>query len=215
MGTRRDSSLSLEIYIAYTLAASLVLVIPGPTIIFVMSQAVTHGRWTVPPLVAGVTLGDLTAMTFSLFGLGAVLASSSLLFTLLKWLGAVYLIFLGVKLLRSRPSETYVHKTKRSASKISLFKQVYIVTALNPKSILFFVAFMPQFVVRGGNQFLQLVVLGATFLVLAAFNASLYGIFAGQLSEIMANRKIKRFFDLLAGCALLGAGIFTAFWGRP
>jgi threonine/homoserine/homoserine lactone efflux protein len=93
----------LETWIAYVIAASIVLVIPGPTIILVTSQAIAHGRWAVLPLAAGVTVGDFTAMTLSLLGLGAILAASAALFSFLKWVGAIYLVFLGVKLYSSLP----------------------------------------------------------------------------------------------------------------
>ena len=92
--------MSIEIWIAFTLAAMVVLIVPGPTIILVISQAIAHGRRAVVPLTAGVTLGDFTAMTVSLLGLGAILASSAALFSMLKWIGAAYLIYLGIKLWR-------------------------------------------------------------------------------------------------------------------
>ncbi len=83
--------MGLEIWMAYIVAAEIILVIPGPTIILVISQAITHGRRSVVPLVAGVTCGDATAMIFSLLGLGTIMAASAMLFTLTKWAGAVYL----------------------------------------------------------------------------------------------------------------------------
>jgi len=87
--------MSLEVYIGFVLASSLILIIPGPTIILVVSQAIAHGKKSVTPLVAGVVAGDFTAMTMSLLGLGALLAASAELFALLKWIGALYLIYLG------------------------------------------------------------------------------------------------------------------------
>jgi threonine/homoserine/homoserine lactone efflux protein len=90
--------MSLEIYITYFFATTLILVIPGPTIILVVSQAVTHGRKSVVPLVVGVVFGDFTAMTLSLLGLGAIMSASATLFTLFKWIGALYLLYLGINL---------------------------------------------------------------------------------------------------------------------
>ena len=92
--------MNLETYGTFVIAAMIVLVIPGPTIILVISQSAGHGRRAVLPLAAGVTLGDFTAMALSLLGLGAVLAASAALFTILKWIGALYLIYLGIKLCR-------------------------------------------------------------------------------------------------------------------
>ena len=93
----------VEIWIPFALATTLILIIPGPTIILVISQAVTHGRKSVVPLVAGVILGDFTAMTLSLLGLGALLSASAALFSAFKWIGAIYLIYLGIKLWKLNP----------------------------------------------------------------------------------------------------------------
>jgi threonine/homoserine/homoserine lactone efflux protein len=202
--------MNIEIWIAFALAASVLLIIPGPTILLVISQAIAHGRRAVLPLAVGVTLGDLTAMAFSLLGLGAVLASSAALFSVLKWIGSLYLIYLGIKLWRSHPEKAEVRLSASKSSSLSLFKSAYIVTALNPKSIAFFVAFMPQFVSAQHATMPQLVVLGVTFLLLAGINAALYAFFAGQLRDTMQNTKVRRWFDFGGGSALIGAGIFTA-----
>ena len=98
--------MSLEVWITYILATTLILVIPGPTIILVISQAVTHGRKSVTPLVAGVVFGDFTAMTLSLLGLGAIMTASAALFSVFKWIGAFYLLYLGLKLLRSNTKDS-------------------------------------------------------------------------------------------------------------
>ena len=95
--------MSLEMWITYIFATTLILIIPGPTIILVVSQAVTHGRKAVVPLATGVVFGDFTAMTLSLLGLGAIMTASAGLFTIFKWIGALYLMFLGIKMWRAHP----------------------------------------------------------------------------------------------------------------
>ena len=202
--------MALELWLTFVLAAGIILVIPGPTIILVISQAVAHGRKSVAPLVGGVLLGDFTAMTLSLLGLGAVLAASAAVFSLLKWVGALYLIFLGVKLWRTHPENGAAAAAVAAASTSALFRRSYIVTALNPKSIAFFVAFLPQFVDPGRAAFTQLAILGATFLTLAGVNAALYGLFAGQLRETIRKPLVQRWFNRCGATALIGAGIFTA-----
>ena len=97
--------MNMELWVPFVLAATLILIIPGPTILLVISQALAHGRKSVVPLVAGVIFGDFTAMTLSLLGLGAILSASASLFTILKWIGALYLIYLGIKLWRSNPED--------------------------------------------------------------------------------------------------------------
>jgi threonine/homoserine/homoserine lactone efflux protein len=201
----------MELWIPFVVATTLILVIPGPTIILVISQSVTHGRKSVIPLVTGVLLGDFTAMTFSLLGLGTLLSASATLFTLFKWAGALYLIYLGIQMLRSAPGSIHSSgSTQMNASAAALFKRSYIVTALNPKSIAFFVAFLPQFIAPAKPLFAQLALLGSTFLILATINAALYAFFAGQLSEYIQKGKIRKWFNRLGGSALVGAGLITA-----
>jgi len=202
--------MSLEFWLAFVLAATIILVIPGPTIILVVSQAIAHGRRAVIPLVVGVTLGDFTAMTLSVLGLGAILSASATLFSVLKWIGAVYLIYRGIKLWRSNPENREISLSNASASNRVLFRSSFIVTALNPKSIAFFVAFLPQFINPQNQTFPQLLILGTTFLSLATINAALYAIFAGQLRDTMQNTKVRRWFNRCGGSALIGAGVFTA-----
>lgn len=201
--------MSLELWIAFVIAASIILVVPGPTVILVISRAIAHGRRAVIPLVIGVTLGDFTAMTLSLLGLGAILASSAALFSVLKWIGAVYLIYLGIKLWRSNSGKHEISFAAANQNS-SLFKSAFIVTALNPKSIAFFVAFLPQFINPQGKTVPQLLLLGATFLLLATINATLYAVFAGRLRDTMQNSRARRWFNRCGGTALIGAGILTA-----
>jgi threonine/homoserine/homoserine lactone efflux protein len=117
-----EDFVSIEIWVTFVLAAMVLLIIPGPTIILVISQAIAHGRRAVLPLVVGVTLGDFTAMTLSLLGLGAILASSAALFSVLKWIGVVYLIYLGIKLWRSNPEKHEIRLSATRTSRKSLFE---------------------------------------------------------------------------------------------
>jgi len=202
--------MSMDIWIGFAVAAFIILIIPGPTILLVVSQAITHGRTSVAPLVAGVVCGDFTAMTLSLIGMGAILSASAALFTVLKWIGAVYLFYLGIRLWGSDPATRAAGAPPGAMPRGDLFRSSFVVTALNPKSIAFFVAFLPQFIDPANPSAAQFTVLGATFLSLAAINAALYALFAGHLRDTMRNRNVRRWFNRLGGGALIGAGIFTA-----
>lgn len=202
--------MSIEVYITFVLASAVILVIPGPTILLVVSQAIAHGGRSVAPLVAGVVLGDFTAMTLSLLGLGALLSASAALFTVLKWIGVVYLFYLGLKLWRADPSDDAPSSIAWASSGRKLFKSAFVVTALNPKSIAFFVAFLPQFVSLQEPSLTQLVILEATFVSLAGINAALYAIFAGRLRDQMQSLKVRRWFNRCGAGALMGAGALTA-----
>lgn len=202
--------MNIESYIPFVLATTLILVIPGPTIILVISQAVAHGRKSVVPLVVGVLLGDFIAMTCSLLGLGVILSTSAALFSIFKWIGALYLLYLGVQLWKSSPEKDTARSSAKKASAKSLFQSSFIVTALNPKSIAFFVAFLPQFIDPSQPTISQLTLLGGTFLILAVLNAALYAMFAGQLRQHIKKDRVRKWFNRCGSCALIGAGIITA-----
>jgi threonine/homoserine/homoserine lactone efflux protein len=202
--------MSIELWLAFAIAAGIILVIPGPTILLVIGQAGTHGRASVVPLVAGVLCGDALAMTLSLAGLGTLMAASALLFSVLKWIGAVYLIYLGIQQWRRQGVVPPAGGAPAAAPAGILWRRAFIVTALNPKSIAFFVAFLPQFVVTGVPVLPQLTLLGATFLVLATVNAALYAVFAGQLRDTLRQGRVHRWFHRCGAGALIGAGLLTA-----
>lgn len=201
--------MTLQTWLSFVITAGIILLIPGPTILAVISRSLAHGRRAVVPLVIGVTLGDLTAMTCSLAGLGVILAASAELFTALKLLGALYLVYVGVKLWRtgSLPAGA---STERADSNKSLFFDLYVITALNPKSIAFFIAFLPQFVVASEKTLPQLFVLGGTFLFLAAVNAACYALFAGRFGDKVQHAGTRQWLDRIGGAVLISAGIAAA-----
>jgi threonine/homoserine/homoserine lactone efflux protein len=172
--------MSFEHWFAFAAASAVLLAIPGPTILLVISYAIGHGRKVAGATVAGVALGDFTAMTASMLGLGALLATSAAIFTALKWIGAAYLVWLGVKLWRAPVGDEAGITGEASPAErpLRIFLHAYAVTALNPKSILFFVAFLPQFLDLSRPLFAQMVIFEATFLTLATANATLYACLA-------------------------------------
>ncbi len=138
--------MSIETWLAFTAASAILLVIPGPTVLLVVSYALGQGWRTALPMAVGVALGDFTAMTLSLLGLGALLAASATVFTVLKWLGAAYLVYLGVKLWRAGGTPRRDSPAPMSRRPLKMLAHAFLVTALNPKSLTFFVAFLPQFI---------------------------------------------------------------------
>ena len=172
--------MSTELWFAFVAASVVLLIIPGPTILTVISYALAHGRRATVPLVAAVALGDSTALVVSLLGLGALLTTAALWFTVLKWAGSLYLLYLGVQLLRAGVSSAELGTATVPDSRRRLFANTSVVTALNPKSIVFFVAFLPQFIDPSMDATPQLWILAVTFVVLAAVSATLYAVFAGS-----------------------------------
>lgn len=198
--------MSFESWAAFAAASAVLLVIPGPTILLVVSYALGQGWRTALPMAVGVALGDFTAMTLSMLGIGALLAASATVFTLLKWVGAAYLVYLGIKLFRAGGSLDAKPRTdKVSAARMTA--HAWIVTALNPKSITFFVAFLPQFIDRNGDFWTQMIIFELTFLTLAFANAFGYALVAARARSVVSSPRAIRIFNRTGGTLLVGAGV--------
>lgn len=202
--------MTAETWLLFVAASALVLAIPGPTVLLVVSHALAGGASSGWRTVPGVALGDAVAITVSILGLGALLAASAALFTLLKWLGALYLIILGIRLWRSSPSDAREAPVAGDRAHRSATWQAFAVTVLNPKSIAFFVAFLPQFVAADAPAWPQLVILALTFVTLATLNATLYALVAGTFRARLQRLTTRRAGNKIGGAVLIGAGIVSA-----
>lgn len=207
--------MSIEIWLAFVAASAVLLIIPGPTILTVISYSMAHGRRANVPLVAAVALGDSTALAVSLLGLGTLLAASAFWFTVVKWAGGLYLLYLGIKLLRAGASSAELAAPPAPGSHWRLFANTWLVTALNPKGIVFFVAFLPQFIHPGEGLTRQLWILALTFVVLATLNASLYAVFAAAARRLLSTPRAQQRFHLAGGSLLSAAGVWALLARRP
>ncbi|SEA33316.1 LysE family translocator [Variovorax sp. YR216] len=207
--------MSIELWLAFVAASAVLLIIPGPTILTVISYSVAHGRRANVPLVAAVALGDSTALVLSLLGLGALLATSAFWFMVIKWVGGLYLLYLGVKLLRAGISPAELAAPAAPRSRWRLFANTWLVTALNPKGIVFFVAFLPQFINPRADVTHQLWLLALTFVTMATLNATLYAVFAGSARRLLASPRAQRRFNLAGGSLLSAAGVWALLARRP
>jgi threonine/homoserine/homoserine lactone efflux protein len=149
-------------------------------------------------------------MTVSLLGAGAILAASATLFTILKLIGAIYLVWLGIQLWRSDTAAQKLDGSPNTISDASIFWNCYVVTALNPKSIVFFIAFVPQFVDVNEPALWQFVILEATFLALAALNLLLWDTLATRTRAKFRNQAALRTINRVGGSFLVAAGLLTA-----
>jgi threonine/homoserine/homoserine lactone efflux protein len=201
--------MAFEIWLAFAAASAVLLAIPGPTVLLVVAYSLGQGKRAAVATTAGVALGDFTAMTASLLGLGLLLATSAALFTALKWLGAGYLVYLGIRLWRA-PVAATAEAPLPAVSGRRMFAHTWLVTALNPKSIVFFVAFLPQFIDPARPLLGQLVVMEATFLVLATLNATLYALLAAAARRGIRRPAVQRAVNRVGGSLLVGAGLLTA-----
>lgn len=207
--------MAIESWFAFVVASTVLLVIPGPTILAVISYSVSHGPRANIPLVAAVALGDSTALFASLVGLGALLAVSAFWFTVVKVVGGLYLLYLGIRLIRAGFSPTEMSESPPDSSRLRLFTNTYLVTALNPKGIVFFMAFLPQFITPGENGMLQMWLLAITFVALATINATLYTVFASSARRLLFSTKAQRRFNFAGGALLSLAGVWALLTKRP
>jgi len=192
---------------AFVVASTVIVVIPGPSVLFVLGRSIAHGRRAGVLSVLGNTLGTVPAVLAVAFGVGALVAASAAAFTALKLAGAAYLVWLGVQAVRHRHDHTAV-STAAPASTGRLLGQGFVVGVTNPKTIAFFVAVLPQFVdPAAGPAWAQLLVLGVVFQLLALVCDSTWALAAGTARAWFA-RSPRRISTLSAtgGVMMVGLG---------
>lgn len=203
--------MDLNIWLTFAAASTALLVIPGPTLMLVLSFALTQGKRVAVASALGVAAGDLVAMTLSVIGLGALFLASALAFTVLKWLGAAYLVWLGLKMLRSAgQSVTTLTNRPSNERPAKVFRDLATVTALNPKSNTFFIAFVPQFITPDAAFAPQAAILIATFVGIAAVNALLFALAANALRSKLTRPSVQMWLTRAGGATLVGMGVLTA-----
>jgi threonine/homoserine/homoserine lactone efflux protein len=198
-----------DLWLTFVAATAAMMLIPGPTVMLVLSYALSKGRSVAVASAGGVAMGDFIAMSASLAGLGALVLTSATLFTLLKWVGAAYLVWLGIKLIRSAPSEGMTIP-KADVTARHVFGHATMVTALNPKSIAFFIAFVPQFIRADAPLMPQFAVLITTFVTMGGLNALLYALLADRLRQIIGRPSVLTWVTRAGGGALITMGVLTA-----
>jgi threonine/homoserine/homoserine lactone efflux protein len=199
---------NLSLFVTASLA---LLITPGPAVLYIVARSVDQGRKAGFASVAGIEVGTLFHIAAAALGLSALLASSALLFDAVKYLGAAYLIYLGIRKLMSKDEVAQVEVNKRQNLR-QIFQQGVVVNILNPKTALFFFAFLPQFVDPSrGSVPLQMLMLGTLFVLMASVTDSLYaflsGTFGGLLKGSQAYLRVQRY---LTGTVYIGLGITTA-----
>ena len=196
----------------FVVAALALLLVPGPAVFYVVARGMEGGRVAGLVSCLGIEVGTLVHATFAAVGLSAILASSAAAFAVVKWLGAAYLIWLGLKRLFGRDEE--VTPTAVEPEPLShIFSQGVIVQVLNPKVALFFLAFLPQFVNPSyGEAWTQILVLGATLAALGLLTDGLYALLGGTASVVLRRRggRFRRAQRYLSGGVYLALGAASA-----
>jgi len=190
----------------FAAAAIALLVIPGPAVLYIVAQSAEHGRLAGLVSVAGVHLGTLVHVAAAAVGLSALIVSSAVAFSVVKYAGAAYLVYVGIRRLLTREPAELLPSRDQPLS--GLFAQGVVVNVLNPKTALFFLAFLPQFVDPGRTVWTQVVVLGVTFVLLGFVSDGLYAVTAGTLARwLRARRRLLRY---ASGSVFVGLGVSAA-----
>ena len=193
-------------------AALLLLVVPGPSVLYIVTQSVSHGRRAGIASVAGITTGTLVHIAAATVGLSALLASSAVAFDVVKYLGAAYLIVVGVRRLAGWEREA-PERAGASRDLGRLYRQGIVVNTLNPKTALFFLAFLPQFVDPSrGVAWVQVLLLGLLFATLGFLSDGTWALVAGTLGDRL--RRSRRFPSVqryVSGSVFVGLGALAAF----
>jgi homoserine/homoserine lactone efflux protein len=200
--------MSVELWIVYLVAAIGLSVTPGPNGLLALTHGARHGARKAVFTVVGGAFGFFILIAMSLAGMGLLLLSSETLFAVVKWLGAAYLVFLGVKLWRSQVSiiareSGNAETTIPGASR--LFAEGFFVAASNPKGIIFFAAFLPQFMTPGASYLVELLVLGGTFVVVEVIYELLLVRLANRIAPWL--QKHGQVFNKVTGGAFVGVGV--------
>jgi threonine/homoserine/homoserine lactone efflux protein len=198
----------------FVTGATVLLVIPGPAVTYVVSRSIGHGRAAGLVSVLGIVTGTLCHVVAAALGISALLASSAVAFQFVKYLGSAYLIYLGIKtLLRREEQLAEAHSGETKLTRI--YGQGLLVNLLNPKTALFFLAFLPQFVdPTRGHITVQILQLGILFALMGWFSDSVYAVIAGTVAErIRGSVRLRRAQRNLSGGGLIALGLASAFSG--
>ena len=190
----------------FSVAALALLLIPGPAVLYVVVQSAEHGRLAGLVSVAGLHLGTLVHTAAAAVGLSALVVSSAVAFSVVKYAGAAYLVFLGVRRFLARDPAPDVPARVEPLRR--LFRQGVVVNVLNPKTAVFFLAFLPQFVDPDGTVWTQVIVFGISFVLLGLMTDSAYALVAGSLGAWMRRR--RRAFRYASGTVFVALGAATA-----
>jgi threonine/homoserine/homoserine lactone efflux protein len=201
-------------YLLFLGASLALLLTPGPAVLYIVARSVEQGRLGGIVSVLGVALGNLAHVVAAAVGISALIAASALAFSVLKYLGAAYLIWLGIRTLRTRAAPMAVEIENKPLGR--LFTQGAVVAALNPKTALFFLAFLPQFVSPShGAVWMQILLLGTSFAALGVLTDGLFALGAGSLRGLFRNSlAVMRAQKLVSGTIYIGLGVMTAVAGN-
>ena len=204
---------SLSTYVVFLATGMALLIIPGPAVLYVVTRSIEMGRAGGIASVAGITTGTIVLISLATAGLSSLILASTVAFDAVRYVGAAYLIILGVRRLLTRGSEQ-AHQEPVPPSRRRAYTQGVVVNATNPKTIVFIFAFIPQFVdPHARHVWLQVLVLGLSFACLGFLSDSVYALAAGTVADrLRGSAGIARFERWFGGAVLIGLGVVAAVW---
>jgi len=207
----------LPLLLAFVMASLILALTPGPAVVYILARTLSQGRASGLASVAGVALGNLGNAIGAALGLAALFAVSSAAFTVVKWAGAIYLVYMGLRMLRSASAASAQTGAPVAALKRSkVFRDGFVVALLNPKTALFFAAFLPQFMSATAPHLPQSLALGAIFCAVAGCSDLGYVLAASLVAPRLGQMgRHARWGTRAAGASFIGLGLLTAFSGKP
>jgi threonine/homoserine/homoserine lactone efflux protein len=200
--------MSFELFAAYLVACFVIVIVPGPTVTLIVANSLRHGARAGLLNVAGTQLGLAVIIAIVGVGLTSVIEAMGHWFDWLRLIGAAYLVWLGWRMLRADDGVEALRSATPPRS--GFFTQGLLVALSNPKTLLFFGAFFPQFIDPRGDYTLQIVIMGLTALAFAAVSDSAYALLSGRAGRLLARRRV-RLISRLSGGFLIGGGLWLAF----
>lgn len=200
---------SWPLFSAFLLASFVLAITPGPGVLYIVTRSLVQGRQSGLVSVVGVAFGNLGNALAASVGLAALFAVSSLAFSVVKYAGALYLVYLGVQMLRPSAIENLV-AMPTATSLTRVFRDGFVVALLNPKTTVFFAAFLPQFLSPDAPPMFQSIALGTLFVAIAALTDSAYALAAGAVAPALRGSVARHMGRRLGGGLFIGLGVFTA-----
>ena len=200
--------MQLDTWIYYTLAILVLTASPGPSSLLCLSKGVSSGFRHAFITALGSLVAVTIILTLSFTGLGVVIASSELVFNIIKWCGAAYLVWLGIQALRSKQTDFSQAKPEQASSDyLSAFTSGFIVGSSNPKAIVFFTALFPQFIDPSASLFTQYIIFASTFVVFELSWLTFYGLLGVETSDWLFAKGRAKLFNRLTGGVFISAGV--------
>lgn len=198
--------MSIELYVAFILASAALIVVPGPNVALIVGTSIAHGRRAGLTTVVGTSAAMVPLLALTVVGLQALLESTAIVFQWLRWIGVAYLIWLGVRTWRSIPDR--LAPSAAPPARSLLFWQAALVSVTNPKTLLFYAAFFPQFLNPAADPTAQLILMSVTFLAIAVVLDSGWALLADRARPLLTARPRLR--NRITGGFLVGAGVGLA-----